>query len=77
MANQLVAAGDRRVSIVATALKTDPSPGDTLTADGQTWTVIAVSSDPAKAVWVVAGSLMDAAPAQHGLGRRYRQTANT
>ncbi|EPY00606.1 hypothetical protein [Magnetospirillum fulvum] len=53
LANQLVAAGDRRVSIMATTLKTTPAPGDTVTSDGQTWNVIAVQSDPAKAVWVL------------------------
>lgn len=53
LASQLVAAGDRKVSILATTLKTTPVPGDGVTAEGNTWTVIAVQSDPAKAVWVL------------------------
>jgi len=53
LASQLVAAGDRKVSILAATLKTTPTPGDSVTADGQTWNVIAVQSDPAKAVWVL------------------------
>jgi len=53
LASQLVQAGDRKVSILAATLKTTPVPGDSVTAEGNTWTVIAVSSDPAKAVWVL------------------------
>lgn len=53
LASQLVQAGDRKVTILATSLATTPSPNDTVTASGQTWTVVAVSSDPAKATWTL------------------------
>lgn len=53
LANQLVQAGDRKVTILAASLSTTPAAGDAVTADGQTWQVIAVQSDPAKAVWTL------------------------
>lgn len=53
LANQLVQAGDRKVTILSTSLATIPAPSDTVTANGQTWLVIAVSSDAAKVAWTL------------------------
>lgn len=53
LANQLVQAGDRKVTILSASLSTTPAAGDAVTADGQTWTVIALQSDPAKALWTL------------------------
>ncbi|MBI2239622.1 MAG: hypothetical protein HYU59_02335 [Magnetospirillum gryphiswaldense] len=52
-AEGLVQAGDRKVLILAASLAVPPALGDTVTADGQSWLVIAVQSDPAKAAWTL------------------------
>lgn len=56
----LVNAGDRRVLVLASTLGTDPAPGDRITIRGETFTVVqpragqpAVSTDPAKAAWML------------------------
>ncbi|WP_096700016.1 hypothetical protein [Magnetospirillum sp. 15-1] len=53
LANQLVQAGDRKVTILTPSLSTTPAAGDSVTANGQSWLVISIQSDPAKAVWVL------------------------
>jgi hypothetical protein len=50
-ANSLVKAGDRKILITATSLATEPVPGDEVTIRGETFKVIDVVTDPAKAVW--------------------------
>lgn len=55
----LVQTGDMKVLILADTLSTDPKPGDKITIDGKTLTVVpantggepAVKTDPAKATW--------------------------
>lgn len=54
IANNIVLAGDRRVLILATSLSITPTPAtDTVSANGQTLTIVAVKSDPAGAVWEI------------------------
>lgn len=59
IAGGTVSAKDRRVLILASSLEVEPQPGDRITIRGETFTVVppdtggrvAVSTDPAKAVW--------------------------
>ncbi len=58
----LVAAGDRKVMILASTIAVEPEAGDRVTARGETFTIVsdggsmpAVSTDPAKAVWTCRG----------------------
>lgn len=47
----IIKAGDRKATILAHGLAITPEPGDTITADGKTHMVVAVSSDPAGATY--------------------------
>lgn len=55
----LVQSGDMQALILADSLATDPLPGDKITIDGKTLTIVppgtggqpAVQTDPAKATW--------------------------
>ncbi len=56
----LVLSGDRRVLVLASTLAVEPAPGDRITIRGETFTIVeqgsgqpAVSTDPAKATWVL------------------------
>lgn len=58
----LVAAGDRKVMILASTVAVQPEAGDRITVRGETFTIVsdggsmpAVSTDPAKAVWICRG----------------------
>lgn len=52
IANGIAQATDRKVLILATTLAITPNPAtDTVTANGQTLTIIGVKSDPAGATW--------------------------
>ncbi len=60
LAGGLVHAGDVKVLVLASTLAIEPKPGDRITIRGQTFTVVPagsgqppVSTDPAKAVWVL------------------------
>jgi hypothetical protein len=48
--------GDVRVIILAEALGTDPTVGDTLTIQGRTLAVLGAVLDPAGASWIVRAS---------------------
>jgi hypothetical protein len=56
-ANNLVSASDRKVLILATSLSVRPKPEDRVTISGITFTLSAVSTDPAEAVWECKGSM--------------------
>lgn len=47
----LMQAGDRKVLILAASLTVEPKPGDRVTIRGETFTIAAVATDPAKACW--------------------------
>ncbi len=51
--NTLIQLNDRRVYIVASTLDVTPAPTSTVTINGATLTVIAVSRDPAGTAWVL------------------------
>lgn len=52
IAQGVVEAGDRKISIVAKTLSTVPVQGDTITARGETYTIVGdVKTDPAIALW--------------------------
>lgn len=60
LAGGLINAGERKVLVLASTLPIDPLPGDRITIRGETFTVVPagagqppVSTDPAKAVWVL------------------------
>lgn len=59
----VVQSNDRKILILALSVDVDPSPGDsdnepdTLTLQGNTFTVVAIKSDPARATWIVQGRL--------------------
>lgn len=46
-----VQAGDRKVLVLADTLSTDPQANDRITIRSETFTVISVATDPAKATW--------------------------
>lgn len=56
----LVETGDMRALLLADSFSTDPMPGDKITIDGKTLTIVpdgtggepAVKTDPAKATWM-------------------------
>lgn len=48
-----IPANDRRIIIFAATLAHTPKPNETLTAEGRTWTIIAVNRDPAAATWEI------------------------
>jgi hypothetical protein len=64
LANNLVAANERKVMILASTLATTPVSGDMITIRGETFAICpagtggtpAVSTDPAKAVWTCRAS---------------------
>lgn len=47
----LVEQGDRKVMILADSLSVEPKAGDKITIRGETFNVIDVATDPAKATW--------------------------
>lgn len=56
----LVLSSDRRVLVLASTVAVEPAPGDRITIRGETFTIVeqgsgqpAVSTDPAKATWVL------------------------
>jgi hypothetical protein len=59
--DNLVSSEDRKVLILAASLVVEPRPGDRITVRSSTFTVVpsgtsgqaAVSTDPAKAVWIL------------------------
>lgn len=51
-AEGLIKADEVKVLILATSLSVEPKPADKVTIRGETYTVLEVSTDPAKAVWV-------------------------
>lgn len=51
IANGLVQEGDRKIAVLAQSLSITPQPGDQITSRGQTFTVIGVKTDPARALW--------------------------
>jgi hypothetical protein len=60
LAGGLVNTGERKVLVLASTLAIDPLPGDRITIRGETFTIVPagagqppVSTDPAKAVWVL------------------------
>lgn len=60
LAGGLVLANERKVLVLASTLAVEPAPGDRITVRGHTLTIVpqgagvpAVSTDPAKAVWVL------------------------
>lgn len=62
LADGLVLSGDRRILVLASTLRTEPAPGDRITIRGATFTIVPagsgqppVSTDPAKAAWVLRG----------------------
>lgn len=59
VANSLVLAGDVRIIVVATTLDmpSPPSPGDRVTANGKTYSVLNVSADPALATYTLQARL--------------------
>jgi hypothetical protein len=56
-ANNLVAANERKVLILATSLGVKPVAGDRVTIQGITFTIQEVSTDPATAVWECKGAM--------------------
>jgi len=60
VAGGMVNEGEVKVLVLATSLATEPLPGDRITIRGKTYTIVPkgsgqppVSTDPAKAVWVL------------------------
>lgn len=53
LANTTILATDTKVMIVAGTLAVDPQPQDIVTVGGKGYTIIAVSTDPAGAMWTV------------------------
>jgi hypothetical protein len=51
LAGGLVEAGDAKLVIIATTLAIEPQPGDGVTVRGKTYRVVAVSADPAQALF--------------------------
>ncbi|MGD9923654.1 MAG: hypothetical protein AB7O60_03325 [Variibacter sp.] len=51
-ANGDVLVNDRKVYILASSLDVTPAPGNTVTVDGATFSIISVQRDPAGAAWV-------------------------
>ena len=51
--NTLIQAGDVKVLLLATSLAITPTAGDKVTIRGVAYNIIDVSTDPAKAVWVL------------------------
>ena len=49
--NGLALQGDRRIMILAPSLSVTPIAGDQITSRGETFTVVSVKSDPARALW--------------------------
>ncbi|MBX9823520.1 MAG: hypothetical protein K2Y27_00860 [Xanthobacteraceae bacterium] len=55
LAGGLVEAGDVKIVIIATTLAIEPAPGDRATIKGETYTVVSVSADPARALFDLQG----------------------
>lgn len=53
LVNTTILATDVKVMIVAGTLAVEPQPTDTMTVGGKGYTIIAVSTDPAGAMWTV------------------------
>lgn len=51
LVNTTILATDVKVMIVATTLAIEPAPSDHVTVRGDGYTVISVSTDPARAIW--------------------------
>ena len=49
----IIQSGDVRVIILQSSIAIDPAPADTVTIDGQTYTIISVKADPAGTLWDV------------------------
>jgi hypothetical protein len=54
-AQGLVDQTDRKVLILAATLSIQPKAGDAITIRGETFTIVSVMTDPAKAVWECQG----------------------
>lgn len=57
MANAMVQANDRKVMVTATSLSTTPKVGGLLVAQGRTYSVTEIGTDPATAAWELKGRL--------------------
>ncbi|MGB6080224.1 MAG: hypothetical protein WBF99_12270 [Xanthobacteraceae bacterium] len=55
--NGLVGAKDRKVLVLATSLAVKPEPGDLITVQNVTFSVVTVATDPATAVWEIQGRM--------------------
>lgn len=53
--NGLVDAKDRKVLVLADSLEVTPEPGDRITVQNITFTVVTVATDPATALWEIQG----------------------
>jgi len=51
IAETLVDAQDRKILILATSISIEPTDGDRVVIRGETYMIISVKTDPAKAVW--------------------------
>jgi hypothetical protein len=55
--NGLVDAKDRKVLVLAASLDVTPEPGDRVTVQNVTFSVVTVATDPATAVWEIQGRM--------------------
>lgn len=53
--NSKILESDRKILILATSLSITPDPKDTITIRSVTYAIVAIDTDPALAVWVIAG----------------------
>ena len=79
--NTLIQSGDVKILILAASLPIAPTPEDKVTIRGVTYSILDVSTDPARAVWTLQGRGVGAAfvppPPIPGLGLNFSLPANS